>query len=146
MATETVSPATAAQKMSRYRSVRRAQEQQTQQQQQQQPQSPPAIPEHPPARDMEAHKDAQISRSMSRYHRRPPAAHATTPTLGALQHPPGTTDPASNAAVDLSNPCCKLASVCGEHSPAPPQDREAAGSDVGLCLEPITVAKSRRQR
>jgi hypothetical protein len=122
MATETVSPATAAQKMSRYRSVRRAQEQQTQQQQQQQPQSPPAIPEHPPARDMEAHKDAQISRSMSRYHRRPPAAHATTPalpsvrsnTLPAQQTPP-VTQPSTSRIRAASSP--QYAANTAQHRP-----------------------------
>ncbi|KAF3009516.1 hypothetical protein E8E13_004276 [Curvularia kusanoi] len=76
-------PAAAPQKMSRYRSVRRAQEQQVQQSQQHSaPPLPPmpAMPAMPEAvntqqRDM---PDSNIGRSMSRYHRRPPAAHATS--------------------------------------------------------------------
>ncbi|KAF2827034.1 hypothetical protein CC86DRAFT_370109 [Ophiobolus disseminans] len=86
MATETVPPTTAtAKRVSRYRSVRRAQEQQTQQQS---PPPVPAVPALPPMLaepEMQAPKDAQISRSMSRYHRRPPTSHATTPAVPALR-------------------------------------------------------------
>jgi hypothetical protein len=129
MATETVSPATAAQKMSRYRSVRRAQEQQIQHQQQ--PQSPPAVLELPPAPDMGAHKDAQISRSMSRYHRRPPAApvapvapaaHATTPALPSLRsntlpthQTPPVTQPSTSRIRAASSP--QYAANTAQHRP-----------------------------
>lgn len=94
MATEAVPPAAAPtpQKISRYRSVRRAQEQHTQQQ------SPPPVPSLPPmpaVPEMATQKDAPVSRSMSRY-RRPTVSHATAPavpplranTLQAHQPPP----------------------------------------------------------
>jgi hypothetical protein len=78
MGTETISPATTPAKMSRYRSVRRAQEQQKSEHVQQQ--SPPPLPPMPPSMpELEAQNDAPIIRSMSRYHRRPPTSHATTP-------------------------------------------------------------------
>jgi len=75
MATETIpSSAAAAPKMSRYRSVRRAQEQQHHT-------SPgaPAVPPMPAVSEMQPQSDAPISRSMSRYHRRPTTSHATSP-------------------------------------------------------------------
>ncbi|KAL5117398.1 hypothetical protein ACEQ8H_004714 [Pleosporales sp. CAS-2024a] len=59
--------------MSRYRSVRRAQEQQHHHQ--------PPVPPTPAMPAIETKKDAAISRSMSRYHRRPTVSHATTPAL-----------------------------------------------------------------
>ncbi|CAA9963078.1 hypothetical protein PTT_15102 [Pyrenophora teres f. teres 0-1] len=74
--------------MSRYRSVRRAQEQHTQQvgdfdQQQSSPTSPPvpdmpSVPHMPAASETPSQIDAPLSRSMSRYHRRPPTSHATS--------------------------------------------------------------------
>ena len=79
MATETISPASPPAKMSRYRSVRRAQEQQKQHSGHVQQQSPPPLPPMPPMPESEAPNDAPIVRSMSRYHRRPPTSHATTP-------------------------------------------------------------------
>jgi hypothetical protein len=79
MATETVPPATAsAQKISRYRSVRRAQEQHAQQH------SPPPVPALPPMSTV-PEMDPPISRSMSRYHRRPTVSHATTPAVPPLR-------------------------------------------------------------
>lgn len=92
MATEAISPPPApapSQKVSRYRSVRRAQEQQP-------PHHPdpdaPAVPPMPPmpaVPEMPApQNDAPVSRSMSRYHRRPTASHATPPPLPALQANP----------------------------------------------------------
>ncbi|KAH7079710.1 hypothetical protein FB567DRAFT_449909 [Paraphoma chrysanthemicola] len=71
--------------MSRYRSVRKAQEQQTQQVQQQQAPPVPPMPPIPAAPEMEPQKDAQISRSMSRYHRRPTVSHATPPAVPPLR-------------------------------------------------------------
>jgi hypothetical protein len=94
MTTATVPSTTGTpQKMSRYRSIRRQQEYQ------QQEQSVPPMPSSKSAvPDMEVQKEAQISRSMSRYHRRPPPPHATTAsppvpplranTLQAHQPPP----------------------------------------------------------
>ncbi|KAH7413579.1 hypothetical protein DE146DRAFT_600659 [Phaeosphaeria sp. MPI-PUGE-AT-0046c] len=69
--------------MSRYRSVRRAQEQQAHQQQSAPP--VPAMPPMPEAPAMEPQKEAAISRSMSRYHRRPTVSHATTPALPSIR-------------------------------------------------------------
>ena len=78
--------------MSRYRSVRRAQEQQTQQpgQYQQDHTSPgvpgvPAVPPMPAVSEMQPQSDAPISRSMSRYHRRPTTSHATSPNPPPLR-------------------------------------------------------------
>lgn len=73
--------AASTQKMSRYRSVRRAQEQHTRPpahcSQHHQPSHPaplmPAVPDSPPQNDV------SLSRSMSRYHRRPVTSHATSP-------------------------------------------------------------------
>jgi hypothetical protein len=56
-----------------------------QQLEQSQPQhNSPAVPPLPPmpaSPEMEAPKDAPVSRSMSRYHRRQPTLHATTPSV-----------------------------------------------------------------
>ncbi|CBY00261.1 hypothetical protein LEMA_P013910.1 [Plenodomus lingam JN3] len=123
MATEIIPPSTAAgQKLSRYRSVRRAQqeqqqaqiqhpfgqfqhqpqhrhphdhndqeEQQRQQQQyhQDQPTSPvtaPPLPPMPALPEMQPPKDAPISRSMSRYHRRPTTVSHPHTTLPKTPH------------------------------------------------------------
>lgn len=96
MATETVPSAAApTPKMSRYRSVRRAQEEQTRQpgQYHQDHASPavPAVPAMPPMPPMpvvpesQPQNDAPISRSMSRYHRRPTTSHATSPNPPPLR-------------------------------------------------------------
>ena len=92
MATETMSSSAAVTpKMSRYRSVRRAQEQHTQHvgefdHQQSSPPPPtsppeptmPPMPRMPAVPETPAPSDAPLSRSMSRYHRRPPTSHATS--------------------------------------------------------------------
>ncbi|ORY19285.1 hypothetical protein BCR34DRAFT_472248 [Clohesyomyces aquaticus] len=68
------------QKFSRYRSVRRAQQQQQQLDHQLTQPPVPAVPAMPP---IEPHKDAPVSRSMSRYHRRPTVS--SHPPLPAQQ-------------------------------------------------------------
>ncbi|KAF2626598.1 hypothetical protein BU25DRAFT_411570 [Macroventuria anomochaeta] len=90
MASDITEPPTAApQKMSRYRSVRRAQEQQAQQSQQHSipPMPPvPAMPElHTSGGDQCEAPNSNIGRSMSRYHRRPPTTHATSPNAPPLR-------------------------------------------------------------
>lgn len=91
MATEAMSSSAAAtaaaastQKMSRYRSVRRAQEQHPappgQFSQHDQPsQAMSTMPTMPAVPDSQPQNDAPLSRSKSRYHRRPPTSHATSP-------------------------------------------------------------------
>ncbi|KAH8731778.1 hypothetical protein GQ44DRAFT_670337 [Phaeosphaeriaceae sp. PMI808] len=152
MATETMPPNTApAQKMSRYRSVRRAQEQQQQQPQTESEAPPvpsmPSMPPMPPIVDMEPQKDAQISRSMSRYHRRPPTSHATTPAVLAVpavpsprsntlqehqtsQIPPPLPSPARNRAVSSPHHASYSANTA-QHRPRTAKQRtdtSAAGS------------------
>ncbi|KAF2111224.1 hypothetical protein BDV96DRAFT_614963 [Lophiotrema nucula] len=76
MATETSPPAVAPAKVSRYRSVRRAQQQHLQQVQDDQQNAPP-LPSMPPMPSMDTHKDAAaVSRSFSRYRSRPTTSHA----------------------------------------------------------------------
>lgn len=82
MAAETASPETAPAKFSRYRSVRLKQAER--QQQFGENQQIPPMPVMPPVPPMEPQKDATVSRSMSRYHRRPTTSHAT-----AQKAPPG---------------------------------------------------------
>ncbi|KAF2467843.1 uncharacterized protein BDR25DRAFT_335698 [Lindgomyces ingoldianus] len=75
MAAETSHPPPeSAAKFSRYRSVRRAQQQQ-QLEHLTHDQATPPIPAMPP---IEPQKDATVSRSMSRYHRRPTTSHSAT--------------------------------------------------------------------
>lgn len=56
------------------------------------------MPPIPTVPDMQPHKDAPISRSMSRYHRRPTVSHATTPK------PPTVPAPSSSAAQAQQSP------------------------------------------
>lgn len=83
----TAPPAAAPKRMSRYRSVRRVQEQQAQQSQPQQPAPPmPAMPEaHTSGGAQRDAPNSNMGRSMSRYHRRPPSAHATSPNVPPLR-------------------------------------------------------------
>ncbi|KAF1928391.1 uncharacterized protein M421DRAFT_420934 [Didymella exigua CBS 183.55] len=83
-------PPVAPQKVSRYRSVRRAQEQA----QQSQHSAPPMPPMPPMPAMLESHTsggaqretpNSNMGRSMSRYHRRPPTAHATSPIAPPLR-------------------------------------------------------------
>ncbi|EAT77186.2 hypothetical protein SNOG_15521 [Parastagonospora nodorum SN15] len=119
--------------MSRYRSVRRAQEQQQEHQQHSAPPVPavPAVPSMPAGSDMEPKKDAPISRSMSRYHRRPTVTHATTPALpppraNAVLTPQ---TPLDTAALLVANTRCELPPECLEPSETPPPDGENAAED-----------------
>jgi hypothetical protein len=144
--TETVPPATGtAQKMSRYRSVRRAQEQQ---QTQYPPQSAPPMPSSPPAQsryrhqqsaaqpqsppqmpavpDVEPQKDAQISRSMSRYHRRPPPPQATTVS------PPAVPQPSNSRTRAASSPQNHSANTA-QHRPRTARQR---GDATGTLSDP----------
>jgi hypothetical protein len=84
MATETIpsSPAPTP-KMSRYRSVRRAQAGQLQQDQP--ALAVPPMPPMPAVPETQPQNDAPISRSMSRYHRRPTTSHATSPNTPPLR-------------------------------------------------------------
>ncbi|KAH4338101.1 hypothetical protein HBH98_214900 [Parastagonospora nodorum] len=119
--------------MSRYRSVRRAQEQQQEHQQHSAPPVPavPAVPSMPAGSDMEPKKDAPISRSMSRYHRRPTVTHATTPALpppraNAVLTPqtPPTQQPSSSRTRAASSP--QNASNPAKHRPRTARTREDA--------------------
>ncbi|KAF2702992.1 hypothetical protein K504DRAFT_444494 [Pleomassaria siparia CBS 279.74] len=85
MAVQTSPPEATPTKFSRYRSVRRAQAQQTPALQSFEAlQQTPPVPTIPlaPAMEQEPLKDAMISRSMSRYHRRPMTAHAKVAPSG----------------------------------------------------------------
>ncbi|KAF2023642.1 hypothetical protein EK21DRAFT_105162 [Setomelanomma holmii] len=121
--------------MSRYRSVRKAQEEQTHKAQQQAPPVPPM----PAVAEMEPQKDAQISRSMSRYHRRPTVSHATTPalpaprshTLQSQQTPQVSLPPPSSTARNraISSPQHASHSAnTAQHRPRTAKQTSAAGS------------------
>ncbi|KAF2125535.1 hypothetical protein P153DRAFT_434564 [Dothidotthia symphoricarpi CBS 119687] len=97
-------------RLSRYRSVRRAQEEQPPLPGpfRQQASPPAAVPPMPALPDVQPQKDASLSRSMSRYHRRPTTSHATTAnappplpasTLPAPPQPHATLSSARNRAV-----------------------------------------------
>ncbi|KAF1941196.1 hypothetical protein EJ02DRAFT_435009 [Clathrospora elynae] len=142
MATETMA---VAQKMSRYRSVRRAQEQQTQQLGHVETQhSPPPVPPMPAAPEMQPQpqpqSDAPISRSKSRYHRRPTASHATIPNLPLL-HPntlhnalppvsPNTPPSASRTRAISSPQYSSHAANTGQHRPRAYKQRADASPPV----------------
>ncbi|KAF1848052.1 uncharacterized protein K460DRAFT_280709 [Cucurbitaria berberidis CBS 394.84] len=110
---------TASQKVSRYRSVRRAQERQTQhlgefhQQQHSSPAAPP-VPPMPAVPETHAQSDAPLSRSMSRYHRRPTTAHATNPN----SPPPlrSSTQPLPSVAQAPSSPTRSRAVSSPQHA------------------------------
>ncbi|KAF2871346.1 hypothetical protein BDV95DRAFT_595194 [Massariosphaeria phaeospora] len=96
MEPETSSPQAAPAKISRYRSVRIAQAKQGQAHLQhfaeEHPAAPP-VPAMPPAAPMEPQKEATVSRSMSRYHRRPqtsngPSTKAPPIRSNTVQVPP----------------------------------------------------------
>jgi hypothetical protein len=123
--------------MSRYRSVRRAQQEQTQQPEQyQQQQSPPAVPPLPlmPAvPEMHSQNDAPVSRSMSRYHRRPTTSHATSPNPPPLRSntipyapppPPAQSPPSTSRNRALSSPYqSPYAANTGQHRPRTAKNR-----------------------
>ncbi|UPX19789.1 uncharacterized protein EKO05_0010040 [Ascochyta rabiei] len=109
MASDMTEPPTAApRRLSRYRSVRRVQEQLLQQSPHSAPPVPaipampvmpvtsampvtpampamPAVPAMPEAHTQREMPNSNIGRSMSRYHRRPPTAHATSPNVPPLR-------------------------------------------------------------
>ncbi|KAF2743203.1 hypothetical protein M011DRAFT_411115 [Sporormia fimetaria CBS 119925] len=110
MATETAAPpsegATALTSFLRYRSVRRAQAQP----QPPQPVPAPPVPQVPPIEQLKDKTDeAPVSRSMSRYHRRPTVSHQTAPPVPSLNGghaPPNATAPSAQIARNraLSSP------------------------------------------
>jgi hypothetical protein len=86
---------------------------------------------------MEQQKEATISRSMSRYHRRPTVSHATTPALPPLrantlqaQHAPPTTDPSTSRTRAASSPQNgQHAANSAQHRPRTAKQRgDTAGS------------------
>jgi hypothetical protein len=111
--------------MSRYRSVRRAQEQQQQIEHQQESAPPvPAVPPMPAVPEMEPKNDAPVSRSMSRYHRRPTVSHATTPALPPIR---------SNTVVEHKKPS----------TPQQPASRYRAASSANATQHRPRTAKQR---
>lgn len=95
------------QKFSRYRSVRRAQAHI----QPSEPQQTDPIPAMPPLPPFEAQPDAPVSRSMSRYHRRPATSHGAaakaplrSATLRAPAQPTTAQPPPSSRNRALSSP------------------------------------------
>ncbi|KAL6706340.1 hypothetical protein ACN47E_005630 [Coniothyrium glycines] len=156
MATETMPPSSdGAQKASRYRSVRRAQEQHAHQLghcQLQEPAPPipappavpavPAVPPTPAVPEMQSQTDAPVSRSMSRYHRRPTVSHATPshapppPPPSAALHshhaPPAAQLPASTSrsrAVSSPQHSSHAANI-GQHRPRTAKQRADASPPV----------------
>lgn len=137
--TETIPPpSAAAQKLSRYRSVRRAQESQTPQLDPfPQHESPAAAPPVPPVPAMPAmpevqpHNDAPISRSKSRYHRRPTVSHATAPSAPPPsaypplppQSPPAQPPSSTARSRAASSPHAPHAANSGQHRPRTSRQR-----------------------
>ncbi|CAO2647381.1 Nn.00g083030.m01.CDS01 [Neocucurbitaria sp. VM-36] len=156
MATETILPSTAApQKVSRYRSVRRAQEQQTQHLGQfQQQHSSPAVPPLPPmpaVPEMQAPNEAPVSRSMSRYHRRPTTSQPNAPPLRANTQPlpPGTQAPSSairNRAVSSPQHASHSANI-GQPRPRTAKQRSEASPPASSSArqQPLSGDDSARQ-
>lgn len=145
MATEAMSPSSpppvSGQKISRYRSVRRAQEQHTDHARQfaQHEEPLPAVstvPAVPAVPDSHAQNNAPLSRSMSRYHRRPATSHVTK-----SQPPPIRSNTTFDAASPVS-PQSPPSTSSNDAPNSPPQRLHVANTaqrrprTAGPCAEP----------
>jgi hypothetical protein len=138
------------QKFSRYRSVRRAQAQQ--QALHQNPVETPPIPAVPPI-PMDAHNAAPVSRSMSRYHRRPTTSHPSpakapplrSATVDVLSQPAPSQDPAAARNRALSSPYARAAPDVSPRAPNSSRARAEAAPMPTTNARPRTARDDARQ-